>query len=84
MGWAAMSKPEKPDDFRPDPKSSGSKPEFDQALADSYVGKYLLVGLTYCDSTGKEKSRQQLHGIIQSASPSGIRSSSVFSTSRFH
>lgn len=45
---------------------------FDEALAASYVGKYILVGITYLDHSGKELRRQQLHGIIQSASRSGI------------
>lgn len=47
-------------------------PAFDQALADSYVGKYILVGITYVDHTGKEVRREQLHGVIERASPDGI------------
>lgn len=38
-------------------------PEFDQVLADSYVGKYILVGVTYLDHTGKELERVQFHGV---------------------
>ena len=48
------------------------RPEFDQARADTYVGKYILVGITYFDHSGKEIRRQQLHGVIDSASPNGI------------
>lgn len=45
---------------------------FDEKLASSYVGKYILVGITYLDHTGVELRRQQLHGIIKSASREGI------------
>src|SRR5262245_10360385 len=48
------------------------RPDFNQALADTYVGKYILVGITYLDHTGKELRRQQLHGVIESATPNGI------------
>jgi hypothetical protein len=47
-------------------------PPFDQALADSYIGKYILVGLTFVDHTGTERRRQQLHGVIERASRDGI------------
>jgi hypothetical protein len=47
-------------------------PPFDDAVAASYVGKYILVGITYLDHTGKELRRQQLHGVIRSASRSGL------------
>jgi hypothetical protein len=45
---------------------------FDQELADSYVGKYILVGITYTDHAGKELRVQQLHGVILRASLEGI------------
>lgn len=48
-------------------------PEFDQALADSYIGRYILVGVTYLDHTGKEIERAQFHGVVEAASPDGIR-----------
>jgi hypothetical protein len=50
----------------------GGPPEFDQALADSYVGKYILVGITYLDSNGALVERVQLHGVIEAATPNGI------------
>ena len=37
---------------------SGRRP-FDQRIADGYVGKYILVGLTYLDHEGKEIRRIQ-------------------------
>ena len=40
-------------------------PPFDQALADSYVGKIILVGITYLDHLGRDLRRQQLHGVIR-------------------
>lgn len=48
------------------------QPPFDQALADSYIGKYILVGLTYRKDGGRNTYSLQLHGIIKSASPNGI------------
>lgn len=45
---------------------------FDDALASSFVGKYILIGITYLDSRGTVLRQQQLHGIIRSASRSGV------------
>ena len=53
-------------------KGGAGSPTFDQDLADSYLGKYILVGITYVDHAGKELRREQLHGVIQRASPDGI------------
>lgn len=50
----------------------GSGPPFDAELAASYIGKYILLGLTYQDHEGKELRREQIHGEITSASRSGI------------
>jgi hypothetical protein len=46
---------------------------FDEKLAASYVGKYVLVGLTYQDHLGNETKQEQMHGIIEAASRDGIR-----------
>jgi len=54
------------------PRDRAYPPAFDQALADTFVGKYILVGITYLDSLGKELRRQQLHGIVERAGPEGI------------
>jgi hypothetical protein len=50
----------------------GATPEFDQVLADSYVGKYILIGVTYLDHQGQLLEQIQMHGTIESASPDGI------------
>lgn len=50
----------------------GTAPEFDQALADTYVGKYILIGVTYLDHQGQLLEQVQMHGTIESASPDGI------------
>jgi hypothetical protein len=52
---------------------SSAPPDFDQAVADSYVGKYILVGVTYLDHFGKEIERLQMHGVIESADTKGIK-----------
>lgn len=46
--------------------------EFDQALADSYVGRHVLIGVTYIDHQGQLLEQIQMHGTIESASPDGI------------
>ena len=51
---------------------SGAPAEFDQELADTYVGKYILVGVRYLDSSGKPLQTQQMHGVIESATRDGI------------
>ncbi len=47
-------------------------PPFDQRVADGYLGKYILVGVTYLDHEGNETRSQQLHGIVDEATPEGI------------
>lgn len=37
---------------------------FDEKLARSYVGKHLLIGITYLDPQGRVIDRKQMHGII--------------------
>jgi hypothetical protein len=50
----------------------GAAPEFEQALADTYVGKYILIGVTYLDHQGQLLEQVQMHGTIELASPDGI------------
>jgi hypothetical protein len=53
---------------------AGNSPaqEFDNAAADVYLGKYVLVGVTYLDSGGQVESSVQMHGVVESASREGI------------
>jgi hypothetical protein len=44
------------------------RPEWDAEMADSVIGKTLLVGITYLDPDGSETGRDQFHGIIVEAS----------------
>ena len=55
-GWAGSSTPR----------------EIDEAAADIYVGKYILVGVTYVDEAGQVENSAQMHGVVQSASQHGI------------
>jgi len=55
-----------------DAADEAQPPKFDQAVADSYVGKYIIVGITYHDHAGKEIRQQQMHGAIERASPQGM------------
>ena len=47
-------------------------PLFDQIMADGYVGKYILVGITHLDHDGNLTRHTQLHGVVESAGPDGI------------
>jgi len=47
-------------------------PEFDLDLAQSYVGRTILVGITYLSHDDKLLGQQQLHGTITSADRNGI------------
>src|SRR5437773_2596530 len=42
-------------------------PPWDSALATALVGKYVLIGLTYCDHQGNVREQKQLHGTITAA-----------------
>ena len=53
-------------------RNEGAPPKFDPALAKSYIGKYILVGVTRVDHAGKLIKQEQLHGIIVGASRKGI------------
>ena len=53
--------------------SGGSPHEFDSAAADVYLGKYILVGVTYMNSAGQVEDSVQMHGVVESASKDGIR-----------
>ena len=46
--------------------------ELDNAAADVYLGKYILVGVTYVDQAGQVEHSVQMHGVVESASQDGI------------
>ena len=52
---------------------SSTAQEFDSAAADIYLGKYILVGVTYVDAAGQVEESVQMHGTVESASQDGIR-----------
>jgi hypothetical protein len=45
------------------------KPQMDvtEEQAKVLIGKYILVGIAHCDSSGAVKSREQIHGTVQRA-----------------
>ncbi|HVO64940.1 MAG TPA: hypothetical protein VMT12_00525 [Syntrophales bacterium] len=49
------------------------KPRWYRKVGESYIGKYILVGITYVDHKGNETQRQQMHGVIESADKNGIK-----------
>jgi hypothetical protein len=54
-------------------QGSSPQPEFDQPLAESYIGKYILIGLTYLTHDGSVLEQVQMHGVIESVSSDGIQ-----------
>ena len=54
-------------------KGEVAAPGFDQELAESYIGKYILVGLSYCKQDGTLIEQVQLHGIIEAADCKGVK-----------
>jgi hypothetical protein len=44
--------------------SDDSKPPFDAKFAQQYVGKYVLVGMSYYSAEGQVLKHQQVHGVI--------------------
>lgn len=54
-------------------RGSSAQPEFDQALAESYIGKYILIGVTYLAHDGTFHEQVQMHGVIESVSTEGLK-----------
>jgi hypothetical protein len=50
-----------------------SRPSFDDRLAATYVGKYILVGVTYLDPAGEAIRREQVHGVVEEVTREGLR-----------
>lgn len=48
-------------------------PEFDLSLAESYIGKVILVGLTYYANDGTFLEQVQFHGVVESVSSEGLQ-----------
>jgi hypothetical protein len=53
-------------------KGTSPAPDFDETLAATYIGKYILIGITYCENDGTLSEQLQMHGIIKSATHDGI------------
>lgn len=50
-------------------EASDSRPAWDQRRADSYLGKYILMGVTYLDHDGTFIEQIQMHGTVEAADP---------------
>ena len=53
-------------------KGEEAPPEFDASTGAAYVGKYILLGVTYLDPSGKELEKVQMHGVIKTATAEEI------------
>ena len=51
---------------------SSTAQNFDSEAGDIYLGKYILVGVTYVDAAGQVEESVQMHGVVESASQEGI------------
>src|ERR1700733_12107288 len=49
--------------------ASGTKPKMDvtEDQAKVLIGKYILVGIARCDSSGAVVTREQIHGVVDRA-----------------
>jgi hypothetical protein len=47
--------------------------QFDIAKAAGFIGKSILIGITYLDAKGQPERKLSLHGVIQSATPEGVK-----------
>lgn len=55
-------------------KLNGKTPvDFDQKLADSFVGKYILIGINLLNPEGVAVERVERHGVVVSADKKGIK-----------
>jgi hypothetical protein len=45
---------------------------FDQELAGTYIGKYVLIGISHQNQFGELLRREQIHGHIVSVAPNGL------------
>ena len=52
---------------------SSTAQELDRAAAEIYLGKYILIGVTYVDASGQVEDSIQMHGVVESASQDGIK-----------
>mgnify|MGYP003349345298 CR=1 FL=1 len=54
---------------------NGSAPpgKFDVAKAAALIGKSILIGISYLNEEGEEETRVSTHGVIQTATPEGVR-----------
>ena len=51
------------------PSFDDGRPPFDHALAREVMGKYVLIGVTVLDHTGKLLEQKQFHGKVTQADP---------------
>jgi len=60
--------------MRPKPYSwSGTaSADFDATAMSAFVGKYMLIGVTYLDAAGQAEASIQMHGVVESATEQGI------------
>jgi uncharacterized UPF0146 family protein len=53
-------------------QGDAAAPDFDLALASSYQGKYILIGVSYYTHVGEFVEQIQMHGVIDSVSNAGM------------
>ncbi|MSP94736.1 MAG: hypothetical protein EXR00_05650 [Alphaproteobacteria bacterium] len=62
-------------DDKPYDWAGGAAPpeKFDIGKAAGFLGKSILIGVTYLDAAGEESRQLSMHGVIESATPEGIK-----------
>src|SRR5258708_2445313 len=46
--------------------------DFDATAMNEFVGKYMLIAVTFVDGSGQEEASVQMHGVVTSVSEQGI------------
>ena len=49
------------------------KPDFDEEFASTLTAKYILIGITYLNHDGSLNELVQMHGVVEAATPEGIK-----------
>jgi hypothetical protein len=53
--------------------TGGAASDFDTGAAASCLGKTILISVTYVDAQGQAENGVEMHGVVESAAPDGIR-----------
>lgn len=65
-----MAEDDKPYDWA---GGAAAADKFDVGKAAGFIGKSILIGVTYLNEAGEQDRQLSMHGVIQSATPEGVK-----------